>query len=132
MGLSLVPVEISCTPGGGMWTADARPERVSVLGQPVMPGLAITPAILDGTYSGWWVITHLPTGLALGPKAMCMVCCRTIAQQLSTASDVDWTQTDVPTIAEDPAANAGARRYHAAARYCMRNHVARYVVVGES
>jgi hypothetical protein len=77
--IELVPVTVLCR-------FDPTGEILSVplMGELVAPGLAITPAVHDGTFQGGWTFTHLPSGHCVVPRAMCLNCCRSMASSLAT------------------------------------------------
>lgn len=86
--------------------------EVTVLCEPVTPGIAITPYLDlgDGAYrlGGGFTITHTPTGRCFAAGQACIECARAAARALA-AIPVDWNAID-PTSAESVHASLGEHR----------------------
>ncbi|MEU6206393.1 hypothetical protein ABZ814_22745 [Micromonospora musae] len=92
-------------------------DTIALAGELLAPGLAITPALLDGALSGGWTVTHLPSGKAVSAGAgACLACLRFAAKALVEA-DVDWTR-DGDAIKDDPAASRAGHEFGSAAYEC--------------
>lgn len=79
---------------------------VALAGEPIAPGLLITPSIAHDSrrYRGGWTVTHQSSGRAVHSAVgfACIGCVRRAARQLTDAP-VDWTR-DMAEVIDDPAA----------------------------
>lgn len=90
---------------------------ITVVGEPIAPGLLITPTITEGRYHGGWTVTHQPSGMAIRNIGPCIACLRRAANHL-IAAPVDWTRP-MADIAADPAVLEAVKQYNADA-WCDR------------
>lgn len=74
--------------------------QVKVCGEPIAPGLAITPALHNGGFQGGWTLTHTPSGHSIVPRSFCLSCARTVAKKICDVAD--WTQPKDAALS-DPA-----------------------------
>lgn len=84
--------------------------EITLPGVPVAGGLAVTPAIRWGTYTGGWSVTHIGSGYTIGStRGACWAC---IHVAVDVLDGIDWTR-DQDSILADPAARAAAVPYNA-------------------
>lgn len=79
-------------------SVDLSPQNVTVVGEEVAPGLAITPLVTpDGSFNGAWTLTHVTTGLSFVDtrQPMPITHLRFMAQ-LMAGLGVDWC-TPIPS-----------------------------------
>ena len=82
-----------------MVQVDLSPQNVTVVGEQVAPGLAITPVVTpDGGLNGMWTLTHVPTGLSFIDvrQPLPITHLRFMARLMAEYPGVDWC-TPIPT-----------------------------------
>ncbi|WP_346536987.1 hypothetical protein [Micromonospora sp. DPT] len=87
-----------------------------MVGEPLAPGLAITPAVHTGGFTGGWTVTHTASGWSVTRSNVCLPCLRRAAQTLVNA-DVDWTRNR-DTVIADPNAVMASEDFTDLARDC--------------
>lgn len=80
-----------------------------MVGEVIAPGLAITPAVYHGGFTGKWTVTHTPSGWSITRANVCLPCVRRNVHILTDA-DVDWTRVR-DAVVTDPKAIVAASAF---------------------
>lgn len=89
---------------------------VTTVGGELYGGLAVTPAVMAGEFTGLWNVTHLTTGLKiLAGGGICMPHARRVAECLML-SGVDWSRGI--ELRDDPTAKAAKDEAEYIAEFC--------------
>lgn len=77
----------------GQYAGTEQVVSLAVHGEIVGDHLAVTPELGAIGYGGYWTVTHIPTGMRVSPRGLCIACVRELAARLANL-DVDWSRAE--------------------------------------